>query len=140
MNILFSEIVLLFHFCIFLFMVLSFFLIPLGYYQKWEWVKNKYYRLIHLVVMGIIFIETILGFMCPLTILENFLRNDIEINNIITQIIHQIMYWDLPSYQFIILYLLSLLYINIIKTKKLKNMNLELIVSNAYQLKNCTKT
>ena len=92
-------------------MILSFFLIPLGYYQKWEWVKNKYYRLIHLVLMGIIFIETILGFMCPLTILENFLRNDIEINNKITQIIHQIMYWDLPTYQFIILYLLSLLYL-----------------------------
>ena len=111
MNSLFSEIVLLFPFCIFLFMILSFFLIPLGYYQKWEWVKNKYYRLIHLVLMGIIFIETILGFMCPLTILENFLRNDIEINNKITQIIHQIMYWDLPTYQFIILYLLSLLYL-----------------------------
>ena len=111
MNIIFSEIVLFFHFCIFLFMILSFFLIPLGYYQKWEWVKNKYYRLIHLVLMGIIVIETILGFMCPLTILENFLRNDIEINNKITQIIHQIMYWDLQTYQFIILYLLSLLYL-----------------------------
>ena len=111
MNVLFSEIVLLFHFCIFLFMVLSFFLIPLGYYQKWEWVKNRYYRLIHLILMGIIFIETILGFMCPLTILENFLRNNIRINNKITQIIHQIMYWDLPTYQFIILYLLSLLYL-----------------------------
>ena len=111
MNVLFSEIVLLFHFCIFLFMVLSFFLIPLGYNQKWEWVKNRYYRLIHLILMGIIFIETILGFMCPLTILENFLRNNIRINNKITQIIHQIMYWDLPTYQFIILYLLSLLYL-----------------------------
>ena len=44
-------------------------------------------------------------------ILENFLRNDIEINNKITQIIHQVMYWDLPTYQFIILYLLSLLYL-----------------------------
>ena len=111
MNIIFSEIVLLFHFCIFLFMVLGFFLIPLGYNQKWEWVKNRYYRLIHLILMGIIFIETILGFMCPLTILENFLRNDIEIDNKITQIIHQIMYWNLPTYQFIILYLLSLLYL-----------------------------
>ena len=111
MNVLFSEIVLLFHFCIFLFMVLSFFLIPLGYYQKWEWVKNRYYRLIHLILMGIIFIETILGFMCPLTILENFLRNNIGINNKFTQIIHQIMYWDLSTYQFIILYLLSLLYL-----------------------------
>ena len=111
MNIIFSEIVLLFHFSIFLFMILSFILIPLGYHKKWKWVKNKYYRLIHLVLMGIIFIETILGFMCPLTILENFLRNDIKINNKITQIIHQIMYCDLPTYQFITLYLLSLSYL-----------------------------
>ena len=111
MNIIFSEIVLLFHFSIFLFIILSFILIPLGYHKKWKWVKNKYYRLIHLILMGIIFIETILGFMCPLTILENFLRNNLRINNKITQIIHQIMYWDLPTYQFIILYLLSLLYL-----------------------------
>ena len=111
MNIIFSEIVLLFHFTIFLFMISSFFFIPFGYYKNWKWVKNKNYRLTHLFLMGIILIETILGFMCPLTILENFLRNGTKVNNKFTEIIHLIMYWDLPSYQFIILYLLSLLYL-----------------------------
>ena len=111
MNIIFFEIVLFFHFFIFLFITFSFFLIPFGYFKKWEWVKNKYYRLIHLVLMGIILIETILGFMCPLTILENFLRNNIEVDNNLTQIIHQIMYWNLPNYQFIILYILSFSYL-----------------------------
>ena len=111
MNIIFFEIVLFFHFFIFLFITVSFFLIPFGYFQKWEWVKNKYYRLTHLVLMGIILIETILGFMCPLTILENFLRNNIEVDNNLTQIIHQIMYWNLPNYQFIILYILSFSYL-----------------------------
>mgnify|MGYP001241253237 CR=1 FL=1 len=111
MNIIFSEIVLLFHFCIFLFMLLSFFFIPIGYYQKWKWVKNRYYRSIHIILMGIILIETILGFMCPLTKLENFLRNDTKVNSKFAEIIHLIMYWDLSSYQFIILYLLSLLYL-----------------------------
>ena len=61
--------------------------------------------------MGVILIETILGFMCPLTILENFLRNNIEVDNNLTQIIHQIMYWNLPNYQFIILYILSFSYL-----------------------------
>ena len=111
MNIIFSEIVLFFHFIVFLFITVSFFLIPFGYFQKWKWVKNKYYRLTHLVLMGIILIETILGFMCPLTILENFLRNNIEVDNNLTQIIHQIMYWNLPNYQFIILYILSFSYL-----------------------------
>ena len=111
MNIIFSEIVLLFHFTIFLFMVSSFFFIPFGYYKNWEWVKNKNYRLIHLFLMGIVLIETILGFMCPLTILENFLRSDIKVNNKFTEIIHQIMYWNFLNYQFIILYLLSFLYL-----------------------------
>ena len=110
MNIIFSEIVLLLHFSIFLFMVFSFILIPFGYFQKWEWVKNIYFRSIHLILMGIISIETILGFMCPLTILENFLRADKKIDNIFSKIIHQIMYWDFTNYQFIILYLLSLSY------------------------------
>ena len=111
MNIIFSEIVLLFHFFIFLFMVSSFFFIPFGYYKNWKWVKNKNYRLIHLFLMGIILIETILGFMCPLTILENFLRAEIKVNNKFTEIIHQIMYWNFSNYQFIILYLLSFLYL-----------------------------
>ena len=111
MNIIFSEIVLFFHFIVFLFITVSFFLIPFGYFQKWKWVKNKYYRLTHLVLMGVILIETILGFMCPLTILENFLRNNIEVDNNLTQIIHQIMYWNLPNYQFIILYILSFSYL-----------------------------
>jgi Protein of Unknown function (DUF2784). len=74
MNILFSEIILSLHLLIFLFITFSFILIPIGYFQKWEWVKNKYYRSIHLILMGIISIETILGFMCPLTILENILK------------------------------------------------------------------
>ena len=111
MNIIFSEIVLLFHFCIFLFMILSFFLIPIGYYQKWKWVKNKYYRSMHIILMGIISIETILGFMCPFTILENYLRDDIKVDNKFTEIVHQILYWDLPNYQFIILYLFSFSYL-----------------------------
>ena len=110
MNMILSEIVLLLHFSIFLFMILSFILIPYGYFQKWEWVKNIYFRSIHLILMGIILIETILGFMCPLTILENFLRADKKIDNIFSKIIHQIMYWDFTNYQFIILYLLSLSY------------------------------
>ena len=111
MNILFSEIILLLHLLIFLFITLSFILIPIGYFQKWEWVKNKYYRSIHLILMGIISIETILGFMCPLTILENYFRDDIKVDNKLTEIAHQILYWDLPNYQFIILYILSFSYL-----------------------------
>ena len=43
---------------------------------------------------------------------SNLKKQDIGIkNNKITKIVHQIMYWDLPTYQFIILYLLSLLYL-----------------------------
>ena len=111
MNILFSEIILLLHLLIFLFITLSFILIPIGYFQKWKWVKNKYYRSIHLILMGIISIETILGFMCPLTILENYFRDDIKVDNKLTEIAHQILYWDLPNYQFIILYILSFSYL-----------------------------
>ena len=111
MNILFSEIILFIHFLIFLFITLSFILIPVGYFQKWKWVKNKYYRSMHLILMGIISIETILGFMCPLTILENYLRDDIKVDNKFTEIVHQILYWNLPNYQFIILYILSFSYL-----------------------------
>ncbi len=111
MNIVFANIISVLHFCIFLFITLCCLLIPLGYKLKWNWVKIRKLRLLHVIMMGFITIETILGIVCPLTSLEIFLRDENKVGNILNKIIHEIMYWDLPASYFIIIYVLCFLYL-----------------------------
>ena len=111
MEILLAELILIIHFFIFVFIISCFALIPIGYKFNWIWVKNKSIRLIHICLMGFITLETILGLMCPLTKIEFLLRNESKINNRFSEVIHQIMYWDLSNNYFIIIYITSFLYL-----------------------------
>ena len=44
--------------------------ILVGWLLKWKWVRNFWFRLIHLIMMGIVVVETAFGVTCPLTTWE----------------------------------------------------------------------
>ena len=99
---------LLVHFSLAAFITLGFFIIPIGYKLGWNWIKNRNLRLLHLYLIGIITFETIVGLTCPLTVLEDMFR-DVDYSSSFTSYwIAQILYWDLPSQVFVILYSLCL--------------------------------
>ena len=99
-----ADIVLVFHFAIVIFITFGFFLIPIGYKSNWLWVKNLKLRICHCAMMVFVTLEAFLGITCPLTSLENSLRGINETTSFISYWINQIIYWDLPSQFFIILY------------------------------------
>ena len=45
-----------------------------GRAMGWRWVRNPYFRILHLAAIGFVCAESILGIDCPLTTLENGLR------------------------------------------------------------------
>ena len=100
--ILMADIVLFFHFCIVIFITFGFVLIPIGYNLDWLWIKNKKLRLLHLGMMIFITFETLLGMACPLTILENNLRDINENQLFVSKWMSEIIYWDFPSKFFIV--------------------------------------
>ena len=106
--ILIADIVLFFHFCIFVFITFGFVLIPIGYNFNWIWIKNKKLRLLHFGMMIFVTFETILGLSCPLTVLENNLRGINENQLFLSRWITEVIYWDFPSEFFLILYCLCL--------------------------------
>ena len=106
--ILIADIILFFHFCIVIFITFGFVLIPIGYNLDWLWIKNKKLRLLHLGMMIFITFETLLGMACPLTILENNLRDINENQLFVSKWMSEIIYWDFPSEFFLILYCLCL--------------------------------
>ena len=54
--------------------VLSVPAILLGWWRKWTWVRNFWFRLIHLLMITVVVFETIFGVPCPLSVWERDLR------------------------------------------------------------------
>ena len=105
-----ADIVLMFHFAIVIFITFGIFLIPIGYKSNWLWVTNLKLRICHCGMMLFITLETLLGITCPLTSIENNLRGINKTTSFISYWINQIIYWDLPSQFFIILYCVVLIW------------------------------
>ena len=103
-----ADIILVFHFCIVIFVTSGFFLIPIGYKFNWKWIANKKLRVFHIGLMIFITVETFFGMTCPLTYIENNLRGIYGSTSFIGYWIQKIVYWDFPNQFFIIVYFLFL--------------------------------
>ena len=99
-----ADALLLVHFSLAAFITLGFFIIPIGYKLGWNWIKNRNLMFLHLFLMGFITVETIVGLTCPLTVLENMFRDIDYSSSFISYWMAQILYWNLPSEVFVLLY------------------------------------
>ncbi len=66
--------VVVFHAAFVAFVVFGMVAIVIGLVLGWAWVRNFWFRTLHLSVIAIVTAQTLAGMMCPLTILENNLR------------------------------------------------------------------
>ena len=69
-----ADIILLIHIKIAIFIIAVFFLVPYGYKVGWKWVRKRQIRFIHFILILVVTLESLLGVVCPLTIIENSLR------------------------------------------------------------------
>ena len=105
-----ADLVLVFHFAIVIFIVLGLLLIVIGGVRRWRWVRNRWFRYLHLVAIGFVVIQAWLGKLCPLTYLENSLRDKAGeatySGSFIGHWIQSVLYYDLPFWVFTVLYTL----------------------------------
>lgn len=66
--------VLVLHASYVLFVVGGQLLIVAGWIRHWAWTRNGWFRWLHLGAIGFVVVEAWLGVRCPLTLLENNLR------------------------------------------------------------------
>jgi Protein of Unknown function (DUF2784) len=100
----FANFILVAHAAIVIFNVGGLFAIWFGTWRKWTWVRNRTFRMVHLGLILFIVAEAILGIACPLTVLEDWLRGTGSEHGFIERWIHSWLYWDLPSWVFIVAY------------------------------------
>jgi hypothetical protein len=113
MKLVLADLILLFHFSIVLFVVLGLVLIWVGYFLKLRWVRNFYFRLVHLLTMGIVLLESCVGWVCPFTTWENKLRESAGqtaySESFIAHWVHRLMFYEFSERTFTIIYVLFFL-------------------------------
>ncbi len=56
------------------FVVVGMAVILVGLAMRWGWVRNFWFRVLHLAAIGVVVAETLAGIACPLTVWEGALR------------------------------------------------------------------
>lgn len=69
-----ADAMLVAHFAYVAFVVVGLMVIWTGYFCRWSFVRNFWFRLAHLSCMGVVVVESVFGVTCPLTTWELQLR------------------------------------------------------------------
>jgi hypothetical protein len=107
-NLLLADIIAVIHLGYVVFVILGFILILMGIALRWKWVRNLWFRIIHLVAIAAVALEAILGVNCPLTVLEFSLRYGVSPADrrvsFVGKLIDSVLYYDAPAWLFTIIY------------------------------------
>lgn len=103
-----ADLVLYLHISFVVFVVVALLLIFAGKLLGWRWVRNGWFRLLHLVAIAIVVLQAWLGVICPLTTLEMWLRakagDAVYPGSFIAHWAEQILYYDAPAWVFTLCY------------------------------------
>jgi hypothetical protein len=69
-----ADLIVAFHFGYVAFVILGQVAIFIGFTLKWNWIRNFWFRLIHLIAITLVGLEAVFGIDCPLTGWEGALR------------------------------------------------------------------
>ena len=105
-----ADVLLIVHFLFVLFVVGGLVLILLGGARQWRWVRNPWFRLAHLVAIGVVVLQAWLGKICPLTIWEMTLRSKagdaFYTGSFVAHWVERLLYYDAPAWVFVAVYTL----------------------------------
>ena len=104
-----ADLILILHACVVLFNVGGLMLIVIGGPLGWRWVRHRGFRIAHVSLMGFVTVETILGMTCPLTLLEDWLRDVATGAGFVQRWTSAMIYWSAPLWVFALLYTAFLL-------------------------------
>lgn len=92
------------------FVVFGLVLILVGKALRWAWVLNPWFRLAHLLSIGVVMVQSWFGVICPLTTLEMALRaragDAVYTGLFLAHWIEQILYYRAPPWVFAVAYTL----------------------------------
>jgi len=100
-----ADLIVAIHFVYVTVVVAGLLVILLGGALHWRFIRNFWFRAIHLVMILIVVFEALLGITCPLTDWEYELRvaagqRDASAASFIARLIHRLIFYDFPPFVF----------------------------------------
>ena len=103
-----ADATLLLHFAVIVFVVGGLILVLLGNRLRWRWVNSLLFRVAHLVAVGVVVVQAWLDELCPLTVLESWLREQAGeaqyTASFIEHWVQRVLYYEAPMWLFTLLY------------------------------------
>ena len=103
-----ADLILFSHVLFVAFVVLGLVLILMGKVCAWSWVRNTWFRLIHLAAIGVVVLQSWAGVICPLTTWEMALReragDAVYSGSFISHWLGSILYFQAPPWVFSVAY------------------------------------
>ena len=95
-----ADLVVVVHFAIVLYIVGGLAAVWLGAPLGWRWVRNPWFRYLHLAAIGYVAAEALLGVACPLTVWEDLLRGRAGADSFVGRWVRRLLYYDAPAWAF----------------------------------------
>ena len=103
-----ADLVLLLHVSFVIFVIAGLVLVLLGGLRGWRWVRNPWFRLAHLLAIGVVMAQAWLGVLCPVTTLEMSLRaragEAVYPGSFVAHWLESLLYYRAPAWVFIVCY------------------------------------
>ncbi|APW61069.1 DUF2784 domain-containing protein [Paludisphaera borealis] len=104
-----ADLIVVIHFALMAFIVFGLLVVLLGVVFRWAWVRNIWFRAIHLFVILVIVGEALAGVRCPLTVWEHDLRvragqTTFE-GDFIAHWVHRLMFFRAEPWVFTVAYI-----------------------------------
>ena len=103
-----ADALLVIHGLFVLFLVLGLLLIYLGKLLSWQWVRNPWFRITHLLGISVVAIQSWFGMICPLTIWEMSLRSKageaVYSGAFVANWVAELLYFRAPPWVFVVCY------------------------------------
>lgn len=105
-----ADVLVVIHASIALFILFGLVAVLVGALRDWSWVRNFWFRLIHLGAILIVVAESLFGVVCPLTEWENALREKADEatyrGGFIAHWVHEALFFEFEPWVFTLVYTL----------------------------------
>ena len=99
-----ADVILVVHFAIVAFIVGGLLLTWIGAAAGWRWVRNPWFRWLHVAAIVFVAAEAILGYACPLTVWEDALRGGTKAESFIGRWVRELLFYRAPEWVFTTIY------------------------------------
>jgi len=95
-----ADVLLVVHFGIAAFIVGGLILTWAGAALGWDWVRDPWFRYLHLAAILFVAAEALIGMACPLTVWEDLLRGGARADSFVGRWVRRLLFYQAPEWVF----------------------------------------